>query len=133
MKKITISVALLLGSYVTKAQTEHIDIGKVGILGTSTMAVYSDNVFDDDLAVHKLNILDPKNQCHWVKYTNLGKGKVILTLSDDLGDTRRICVKENSVLQPCYNVDSFATEYEFTTDAKTLEIYVCKPNYKKDE
>lgn len=133
MKKITISVALILGSYVTKAQTEYIDIAKVGMLSTSTMAVYSGDVFDDDLAVHKLNILDPKNQCHWVKYTNLGKSKVILTLSDDLGDTRRICVKENSVLQPCYNVDSFATEYEFTTDAKTLEIYVCKPNYKKDE
>ena len=131
MKKITISVALLLGSYVTKAQTEHIDIGKVGILGTSTMAVYSDNVFDDDLAVHKLNILDPKNQCHWVKYTNLGSNKVLLTLSDDQGDTRKICIKEDDVLvDSCYVVDSFATEYEFTTDAKTLEIYVCKPNYK---
>ena len=133
MKKITISVALLLGSYVTKAQTEYIDIAKVGLMSTSTMAVYSGDVFDNDLAIHKLNIFDPKNQCHWVKYTNLGNDKVVLTLSDDPGDTRRICIKENSVLQPCYNVDSFATEYEFTTNAKTLEIYVCKPNYKKDE
>jgi hypothetical protein len=130
MKKITISVALLLGSYVTKAQTEYIDIAKVGMLSTSTMAVYSDDVFDNDLAVHKLNVLDPKNKCHWVKYTNLGSGKVILTLSDDQGDTRKICIKENGVLKPCYYVDSFATEYEFTTDAHTLEIYVCKPNYK---
>ena len=131
MKKITISVALLLGSYVTKAQTEYIDIAKVGILGTSTMAVYSDDVFDNDLAVHKLNVLDPKNKCHWVKYTNLGSGKVILTLSDDKGDTRKICIKEDDVLvDSCYYVDSFATEYAFTTDAHTLEIYVCKPNYK---
>jgi hypothetical protein len=133
MKKIIISVALLLGSYVTKAQTEYIDIAKVGLMSTSTMAVYSGDVFDNDLAIHKLNIFDPKNQCHWVKYTNLGNGKIILTLSDDQGDTRRICIKENSVLQPCYNVDSFATEYEFTTDAHIFEIYICKPNYKKDE
>jgi hypothetical protein len=133
MKKIIISVALLLGSYVTKAQTEYIDIAKVGLMSTSTMAVYSGDVFDNDLAIHKLNIFDPKNQCHWVKYTNLGNSKIILTLSDDQGDTRRICIKENSVLQPCYNVDSFATEYEFTTDAHIFEIYICKPNYKKDE
>ena len=133
MKRIIISVALLLGSYVTKAQTEYIDIAKVGLMSTSTMAVYSGDVFDNDLAIHKLNIFDPKNQCHWVKYTNLGNGKIILTLSDDQGDTRRICIKENSILQPCYNVDSFATEYEFTTDAHIFEIYICKPNYKKDE
>ena len=131
MKKITISVALLLGSYVTKAQTEYIDIAKVGMLSTSTMAVYSDDVFDNDLSVHKLNVLDAKDLCHWVKYTNLGSGKVILTLSDDQGDTRKICIKENGELvKPCYYVDSFATEYEFTTGAHTLEIYVCKPNYK---
>jgi len=131
MKKITISVALLLGSYVTKAQTEYIDIAKVGILGTSTMAVYSEDVFDDDLAIHKLNIFDPKNQCHWVKYTNLGDEKVLLTLSDDPGDTRKICIKEDEVqVDSCYYVDSFATEYVFTTDAHTFEIYVCKPNYK---
>ena len=131
MKKITISVALLLGSYVTKAQTEYIDIAKVGLMNTSTMAVYSENVFDDDLAIHKLNIFDPKNQCHWVKYTNLGDEKVLLTLSDDSGDTRKICIKEDGVqVDSCYQVDSFATEYVFTTDAHTLEIYVCKPNYK---
>ena len=132
MKKITISVALLLGSYVTKAQTEYIDIAKVGLMGTSTMAVYSEDVFDDDLAIHKLNIFDPKNQCHWVKYTNLGSGKVILTLSDDQGDTRKICIKEDDILvDSCYLVNSFATEYVFTTDAHTLEIYICKPNYDK--
>jgi|TARA_R110000824_G_scaffold325759_1_gene512654 hypothetical protein len=131
MKKITISVALLLGSYVTKAQTEYIDIAKVGLMGTSTMAVYSEDVFDNDLAVHKLNIFDPKEQCHWVKYTNLGDDKVLLTLSDDPGDTRKICIKENDVLvDSCYTVDSFATEHVFTSDAHTLEIYVCKPNYK---
>jgi len=133
MKKITISVALLLGSYVAKAQTEYIDIAKVGLLGTSTMAVYSDAKSLNDLTVHKLNILDAKDQCHYVKYTNLGNDKVVLTLSDDPGDKRRICIKENGVLQPCYTVSSFATEYEFTSDATTFKIYICKPNYNTDE
>jgi len=133
MKKITISVALLLSSYVTKAQTEYIDIAKVGLMGTSTMAVYSENVLDDDLQVLKLNIFDAKNQCHYVKYTNLRNDKVVLTLSDDPGDKRRICIKEDGVLQPCYTVDSFATEYKFTSDATTFKIYICKPNYNTDE
>ena len=132
MKKITISVALLLGSYVTKAQTEYIDIAKVGMLNTSTMAVYSNKPLDD-LQVLKLNIFDKKDQCHYVKYTNLKNDKVVLTLSDDPGDKRRICIKEDGVLQPCYTVDSFAAEYEFTSDAHTFKIYICKPNYNTDE
>jgi len=132
MKKITISVALLLGSYVTKAQTEHIDIAKVGMLNTSTMAVYSSKSLDD-LQVFKLNIFDKKDQCHYVKYTNLKNDKVVLTLSDDPGDKRRICIKEDGILQPCYTVNSFATEYEFTSDATTFKIYICKPNYNTDE
>ena len=133
MKKITISVALLLGSYVAKAQTEHIDIAKVGMLGTSTMAVYSDDKSLNDLEVHKLNIFDKKDICHYVEYTNLNDDKVVLTLSDNPGDKRRICIKENGVLQPCYTVDSFATYYEFTSDAKVFKIYVCKPNYNTNE
>jgi len=132
MKKITISVALLLGSYVTKAQTEYIDIAKVGMLNTSTMAVYSSKSLDD-LQVFKLNIFDKKDQCHYVKYTNLKNDKVVLTLSDDPGDKRRICIKEDGILQPCYTVNSFATEYEFTSDATTFKIYICKPNYNTDE
>ncbi len=133
MRKMTISVALLLGSYVTKAQTEYIDIAKIGMLGTSTMAVYNDDKHLNDLQVLKLNVFDAKDQCHYVKYTNLGKDKVVLTLSDDPGDKRRICIKENGVLQPCYTVDSFATYYEFTSDAKVFKIYVCKPNYNTNE
>jgi len=131
MKNIIISVALLLGGHVTKAQTEYIDIAKVGLMGTSTMAVYSGDVFDDNLTVHKLNIFDPKDQCHFVEYTHLNNDKVVLTFSDDPGDKRRICIKEDGILQPCYTVDSFATEYEFTSDATTFKIYICKPNYNK--
>ena len=126
MKKITLSVALLLGSLVTKAQTEYIDIAKVGMLGTSTMAVYNDNKLLNDLEVHKLNVFDKKDLCHYVEYTNLNDDKVVLTLSDDKGDTRKICIKEDGELQPCFIVDSFATVYEFTTSANVLTIYISR-------
>lgn len=131
MKKIIISVALLLGGHVTKAQTEYIDIAKVGLMGASTMAVYNGDVFDDNLTVNKLNIFDSKDQCHFVEYNYLNNNKVILTFSDDPGDKRIICIKEDGILQPCYTVDSFATEYEFTSDATTFKIYICKPNYNE--
>jgi len=131
MKKIIISVALLLGGHVTKAQTEYIDIAKVGLMGASTMAVYNGDVFDDNLTVNKLNIFDSKDQCHFVEYNYLNNDKVILTFSDDPGDKRIICIKEDGILQPCYTVDSFATEYEFTSDATTFKIYICKPNYNE--
>ena len=130
MKKIIISVALLLGSYVTKAQTEYIDIAKVGLMSTSTMAVYSDD-WENDLTLHRLNKLSKRDHYHYVEYTNLGNDKVVLTLSDDPGDTRNICIKENGELvKPCYDVDSFATSYEFTSDAHEFKIYVSRPNKK---
>ena len=130
MKKTILSVALLLGGYATKAQTEYIDIAKVGMLGTSTMAIYNDDKDFDDLQVYKLNVFDKKDIYHYVKYTNLYDDKVVLTLSDDQGDTRKICIKEDGVLQDCYTVDSFATVYEFTTDAHTFTIYVSRTNNK---
>ena len=134
MKKYVLIFTILFTQFSLSAQTEYIDIAKVGLMGTSTMAVYSEDVFDDDLAVHKLNIFDAKDLCHWVKYTNLGNYKVFLTLSDDPGDTRKICIKEDEVLvDSCYYVDSFATDFVFTSDAHTLEIYVCKPNYGNDK
>ena len=130
MKKTILSVALLLGSYATKAQTEYIDIAKVGMLGVSTMAVYSDD-WENDLTLHRLNKLSKRDHYHYVKYTNLGNDKVVLTLSDDPGDTRNICIKENGELvKPCYDVDSFATHYEFTSDAHEFKIYISRTNKK---
>ena len=130
MKKTILSVALLLGSYATKAQTEYIDIAKVGMLGVSTMAVYSDD-WENDLTLHRLNKLSKRDHYHYVKYTNLGNDKVVLTLSDDPGDTRNICIKENGELvKPCYDVDSFATSYEFTSGAREFKIYISRTNKK---
>ncbi len=130
MKKTILSVALLLGGYATKAQSEYIDIAKVGMLGTSTMAVYSDD-FENDLTLHRLNKLSKRDHYHYVKYTNLGNSTVFLTLSDDPGDTRNICIKENGeLIKPCYDVDSFATYYEFTSNAREFKIYISRPNKK---
>ncbi len=130
MKKTILSVALLLGSYATKAQTEYIDIAKVGMLGTSTMAVYSDD-WENDLTLHRLNKLSKRDHYHYVEYTNLGNDKVVLTLSDDPGDTRNICIKENGELvKPCYDASSYATQYKINAESNLVQVWISKPNVK---
>lgn len=133
MKKITLSVALLLGSYVTKAQTEYIDVAKVGMLGTSTMAIYNDDKHLNDLQVFKLNLFDKSKIYHWVKYTNLYNDKVVITMSDDPGDVRRVCTKHDEQETFCETVPSFATTYEFTTDSHVFQIWISRPNTKNYE
>lgn len=127
MKKITLSVALLLGSYVTKAQTEYIDVAKVGMLGTSTMAIYCDDKNLDDLEVFKLNLFDKSEIYHWVKYTNLYNDKVVITMSDDEGDTRELCTKHGDEEVFCETVSSFATSYELTTDSHVFQVWISRP------
>ena len=127
MKKITLSVALLLGSFVTKAQTEYIDVAKVGMLGTSTMAIYNDDKDLDDLQVFKLNLFDKSEIYHWVKYTNLYNDKVVITMSDDEGDTRELCTKHGDEEVFCETVSSFATSYEFTTDSHVFQVWISRP------
>ena len=131
MKTITLSVALLLSSYVTKAQTEYIDVAKVGMLGTSTMAIYNDDEDLDDLEVFKLNLFDKSEIYHWVKYTNLYDNKVILTMSDDKGDVRELCTKHGDEKVFCEIVSSFATVYEFTTDSRIFQVWISRPNVKR--
>tara|TARA_R100001463_G_scaffold34509_3_gene75798 strand:+ start:157 stop:558 length:402 start_codon:yes stop_codon:yes gene_type:complete len=133
MKKITLSVALLLGSYVAKAQTEYIDVAKVGMLGTSTMAIYNDDKHLNDLQVFKLNLFDKSKIYHWVKYTNLYNDRVVLTMSDDPGDVRRVCTKHDEQETFCETVPSFATTYEFTTSSTTFQIWISRPNTKNYE
>ena len=131
MKKYVLIFTILFTQFSLSAQTEYIDISKVGLMGTSTMAIYSGDVLNDDLTVYKLNKLSKLDHYHYVKYTNLGNDKVVLTLSDDAGDTRNICIKEdNELIKPCYDVDSFATSYEFTSDATLFTIYVSRTNKK---
>ena len=127
MKKITLSVALLLGSYVTKAQTEYIDVAKIGMLGTSTMSIYNGDKSLDDLQVFKLNLFDKSEIYHWVKYTNLYNNKVVITMSDDEGDTRELCIKHGDEKLSCETVSSFATSYKFTTDSHVFQVWISRP------
>ena len=125
MKKITLSVALLLSGYVAKAQTEYVDITTKGIFGRSEMVLYNDNTNYKDLEYFYLGRNSDKY--HWVKYTNANK--VVVTMSDDVGDTRELCVKRNDQELQCEVVDAFATVYEFKASYK-FEVWISKTNVK---
>ena len=128
MKKYILFFTILFTQLSLNAQTEYIDISKIGMLKTSTMAIYNDDVNYDDLEVFRLNIFSNPKHYHWVKYTNIGKDKIILTLSDDEGDLREICTKENDKMKECKILDSFSTSYEYSSNAKIFQIYISRPN-----
>lgn len=125
MKTITLSVALLLGSVAAKAQTEYVDITTKGIFGRSEMVVYNDNTNYNDLEYFYLGRNTDKY--HWVKYTNAND--IVVTMSDDIGDTRELCTKRNNEELVCEIVDAFATVYKFKA-SKIFEIWISKPNVK---
>jgi hypothetical protein len=128
MKKYVLFFTILITQFSLNAQTEYIDISKIGMLKTSTMAIYNDDVNYNDLEVFRLNIFSNPKHYHWVKYTNIGKDKIILTLSDDEGDVREICTKENDKKAECKILDSFSTSYEFSSNTKIYQIYISRPN-----
>ena len=133
MKKYVLFFTILFTQLSLNAQTEYIDISKIGMLKTSTMAIYNDDVNYNDLEVFRLNIFSNPKHYHWVKYTNIGKDKIILTLSDDEGDVREICTKENDKETECKILDSFSTSYEYSSNAKIFEIWISRPNPNIDE
>lgn len=125
MKKITLSVALLLGGYVTKAQTEYVDVTTKGIFGRSEMVLYNDDANYNDLEYFYIGRYN--DNYHWVKYTNADK--VIVTMSDNAGDTRELCTKHNEEPTTCEVVSAFATSHEFNA-SKKFQIWISKPNVK---
>ena len=133
MKKYFLFFIILFTQFSLNAQNEYIDISKIGMLKTSTMAIYNDDVNYNDLEVYRLNIFSNPKHYHWVKYTNIGKNKIILTLSDDEGDVREICTKENDKKTECKVLDSFSTSYEYSSNAKIFEIWISRPNPNIDE
>ena len=130
MKKYVLIFTILFTQFSLCAQTEYIDIAKVGLIGTSTMAIYSGDVLNDDLSVFKLNIFNKNEIYHWVKYTNLSNDKVVLTMSDDEDDYRQICFKHGKEEYFCKVFPSFASSYEFTTKQDEFQIWISKPNVK---
>ena len=125
MKTITLSVALLLGGVAAKAQTEYVDITTKGIFSRSEMVLYNDNTNYNDLEYFYLGRNTDKY--HWVKYTNADD--IVVTMSDDIGDTRELCTKRNGKELVCEVVDAYATVYKFKA-SKTFEIWISKPNVK---
>jgi sulfite reductase beta subunit-like hemoprotein len=125
MKKITLSVAVLLGSIAAKSQTEYIDLTTKGIFGRSEMVVYNDDTSYSDLEY--LYISRRNSNYHWVEYTNADK--IVVTMSDNVGDTRELCTKRNNNKTKCEVVDAFATSYTFKA-SKKFQIWISKPNVK---
>ena len=126
MKKLTISVAVLLGGLAAKAQSvEYIDVTTKGIFGRSEMVVYNDDTNYDDLEY--LYIGKYNENYHWVEYTNAHK--IVITMSDSPGDTRELCTKRNNSKTKCEVVDAFATSYKFRA-SKKFQIWISKPNVK---
>ena len=127
MKKITLSVALLLGGYVAKSQTtEYIDVTTKSIFGRSEMVLYNNNVDYDDLEY--LYIGKFNSNYHWVKYT--GAKDIIVSLNDGQGDKRRICTQQGQDQAECKQYDAFGTQYKFTAKQKVFQIWISKPNVK---
>tara|TARA_Y100001938_G_C7994234_1_gene381178 strand:+ start:483 stop:866 length:384 start_codon:yes stop_codon:yes gene_type:complete len=127
MKKITISVALLLGGYVAKSQTtEYIDVTTKNIFGRSEMVIYNNNTNHADLEYLYLSRFN--NNYHWVKYT--GAKDVIVSLNDGKGDKRRICTQQGQDQAECKQYDAFGTQYKFTANQNEFQIWISRPNVK---
>jgi hypothetical protein len=127
MKKITLSVAVLLCSVATKAQNaEYIDISSKKLFGRSEMVVYNDDANYKDLEYFYIGKLN--SNYHWVKYT--GAKDIIVSLNDDPGDTREICTQQGKDKAECKQYDSFATQYKFLAKQNEFQIWISKPNVK---
>ena len=127
MKKITLSVALLLGSYVAKSQaTEYIDVTTKNIFGRSEMVIYNDDTNYADLEYLYLGRFN--NNYHWVKYT--GAKDIIVSLNDGKGDKRRICIQQGQDQAECKQYDAFGTQYKFTAKQNEFQIWISRPNVK---
>jgi hypothetical protein len=123
MKKITISVAILLGSVSAKAQTEYIDVTTKTIFGRSEMVLYNNDINYNDLEYFYIGRFN-KNY-HWVKYTNAKN--IVLSLNDNEGDTREICTQQDTFKVHCQVYDSFAQQFKINVSTKVFQVWISKP------
>ena len=125
MKKLTLSVAILLGSISAKAQTEYVELKSNKMFRVSFASYYGDSYkpLDEDLEVSTIK----RSGYHWVTYE--GVTKVVVILSDDnssYGETdRKICINDK-----CARYYSEQRVYDFKiNDGDTLKFYY--PNYNE--
>ena len=127
MKKLTLSVALLLGNHVVKAQIpEIIDVTTKGIFGRSEMVLYCEDMNYEDLEYFYIG--KHNKNYHYVKYT--GAKSITVNMSDEVGDTRELCTKQGDNPTECKTVDSFATTYKLVATEKVFQVWISKPNVK---
>ena len=126
MKKITLSVAVLLGSMSAKAQTEYIDVTTKSIFGRSEMVLYNNDKNYNDLEYFYIGRFN--NNYHWVKYT--GAKDIIVSLNDNEGDTREICTQQDSFPVSCKVYSSFAEQFKINVTTNEFQIWISKPNVK---
>ena len=123
MKKITISVAILLGSVVAKAQTEFVELSSNKLFKRSYAKYYNDSgiPLEEDLSV---SIVKGNLNYHWVKYYNAEEVQVIC--ADKENAYRKICVNEN-----CNTYNTYNEIYTFKLSGvlDTLKFY--KPSYNE--
>ena len=125
MKKITLSVAILLGSMTAKSQAynEYIDVGSQEWTQKSIMAIY--NNAPDTIPVEYFRIGMFNSNYHWVKYTNANK--IIINMNDSNGSYRDLCTKQGDNKTNCDTVDAYNTEYTFFATDSIFQVWISKP------
>ena len=122
MKKITLSIAVLLGGLTAKAQTEYIDSTTKKPFGRSEMVLYSEGTNYNDLEY--LYIGKFSKNWHWVEYTHADD--IVVTMSDDANSYREICIQQGQDSLVCNVYSSFASVVEFKSKQTKFKIWISK-------
>ena len=123
MKKITISVAVLLGSVAAKAQTEYVELNSNKLFKRSFACYYGDNgkPLEKDL---ECSVVKGKLNYHWVEYTNVKEVQIIC--ADKENTYRKICVNGD-----CNIYDTNNQVYKFNLSGTLDSLKLYKPHYNE--
>ena len=122
MKKLTISVAILLSGVAAKAQTEFVELSSNKFFKRSYAKYYNDSgvPLSEDLEV---SIVKGKLNYHWVKYTRVKEVQIIC--ADQENTYRKICINDYCNI---YNTNNQVYKFKLTGE-DTLKFY--KPHYNE--
>lgn len=125
MKKITLSVAILLGSMTAKSQAydEYIDVNFQEWTKKSVMAIY--NNAPDTLPIEFFSIGMFNSNYHWVRYK--WANKVIVSMNDSYGSYRELCTKQGEKKTKCDTVDAYNTKYDLFATDSIFQVWISKP------
>ena len=125
MKKITLSVTILLGSITAKAQVynEYIDVASDELKKKSIMCIY--NAAPDTIPAQYFRLGWFNSNYHWVRYK--GAGKVIVNMNDTGESYRELCTKQGDNEVKCDTVDSNYTQYKLFATDSIFQVWISKP------